>query len=91
MFFPVANILTIPCSLAIIWSDVGTAHCQHIILWEQSQKKGGSAMRAKLFAVLNGLEVGATIVLIVVPAIKKAVSVLDTYNAEIGPGGNDED
>ena len=48
-------------------------------------------MRAKLFAVLNGLEVGATIVLIVVPAIKKAVSVLDTYNAEIGPGGNDED
>lgn len=48
-------------------------------------------MRAKLFAVLNGLEAAAAIIMIVVPAFKKAVSVLDTYNAEIGPGGNDED
>lgn len=91
MLMPVANILTITRRLAIIWFDVGAAHCQHIILWEQSQKKGGSAMRAKLFAVLNGLEVAATVIMIVVPAVKKAVSVLDTHNAEIGPGGNDED
>ena len=48
-------------------------------------------MRAKLFAVLDGLEVVAAIITIVVPAVKKVVSVLDTNKAEIVPGGNDEE
>lgn len=48
-------------------------------------------MRDKIFVALSVLKAAASIILIVVPAVEKAESVLDTCKAEIGPGGNDED
>lgn len=48
-------------------------------------------MRAKLFVALSVLKTAATIILIVVPAVEKAVSAIDTCKAEIGSGEDDVD
>ncbi len=63
----------------------------HIYSWGLVLRKGGSAMRDKIFVALSVLKAAAAIILIAVPAVEKAVSVLDTCKAEIGPGGDDED